>query len=211
MEMLDCLNSGRYLTRLIFGGGTMLRLCHGLDRFSVDLDFWADGKLRAAYFADLCNYLAKRYKVRDSKDKFHTLVCELTSPHYPRSLKIEIRKEVKQIAEEQCIAYSRYTNRQILVRAVSLTNMMRSKIQALLSRQEIRDAYDIEFLLKKGVPPEISGKEAGTLTAALNAFSKADYRVKLGSLLEAQQRAYYNRENFKILRAALGGIVPASI
>ncbi len=40
LEVLDRLNSGRLLTNLIFGGGTMLRLCHGLDRYSVDLDFW---------------------------------------------------------------------------------------------------------------------------------------------------------------------------
>lgn len=60
------------------------------------------------------------------------------------------------------------------------------------------------------MPQDVSGKEAVALTALLDAFSKADYRVKLGSLLEAQQREYYNSENFKILMAALGGIVPAS-
>ena len=40
MEVLDRLNSGRFLRFFIFCGGTMLRLCHGLDRFSLDLDFW---------------------------------------------------------------------------------------------------------------------------------------------------------------------------
>jgi len=30
----------KMLHRLLFGGGTMLKLCHGLNRFSVDLDFW---------------------------------------------------------------------------------------------------------------------------------------------------------------------------
>ena len=40
LEVLDRLKSGRFLDRLAFGGGTMLRLCHGLDRYSVDLDFW---------------------------------------------------------------------------------------------------------------------------------------------------------------------------
>ena len=40
LEVLDRLKSGRFLDRLVFGGGTMLRLCFGLDRYSVDLDFW---------------------------------------------------------------------------------------------------------------------------------------------------------------------------
>lgn len=40
IEVLDRLNSGRFLRFFIFCGGTMLRLCHGLDRYSVDLDFW---------------------------------------------------------------------------------------------------------------------------------------------------------------------------
>ena len=40
LEVLDRLQSGRFLDRLVFGGGTMLRLCYGLGRYSVDLDFW---------------------------------------------------------------------------------------------------------------------------------------------------------------------------
>ena len=40
IEVLDRLNSGKFLNKLIFVGGTMLRLCFDLNRFSVDLDFW---------------------------------------------------------------------------------------------------------------------------------------------------------------------------
>ncbi len=40
LEVLDRLNSEKLLGNLVFGGGTMLRLCFGLNRFSVDLDFW---------------------------------------------------------------------------------------------------------------------------------------------------------------------------
>ncbi|MCX7991875.1 MAG: nucleotidyl transferase AbiEii/AbiGii toxin family protein, partial [Proteobacteria bacterium] len=38
IEVLDRLKSGKLLDSLIFTGGTMLRLCYGLNRFSVDLD-----------------------------------------------------------------------------------------------------------------------------------------------------------------------------
>ena len=41
IEVLDrILKSAKLLDLLVFGGGTMLRLCHELQRYSVDLDFW---------------------------------------------------------------------------------------------------------------------------------------------------------------------------
>ena len=40
IEVLDKMNSIKALEPLVFGGGTMLRLCHELNRYSVDLDFW---------------------------------------------------------------------------------------------------------------------------------------------------------------------------
>jgi len=40
MEVLDKMNSAKLLDPLVFGGGSMLRLCHELNRYSVDLDFW---------------------------------------------------------------------------------------------------------------------------------------------------------------------------
>ena len=40
IEVLEKLKNARLLDSLVFGGGTMLRLCHELKRYSVDLDFW---------------------------------------------------------------------------------------------------------------------------------------------------------------------------
>ena len=40
IEVLDKMNSAKLLEPLVFGGGSMLRLCHELNRYSVDLDFW---------------------------------------------------------------------------------------------------------------------------------------------------------------------------
>lgn len=45
IEVLEHLNSKRLLTNLVFTGGTMLRLCWGLARYSVDLDFWVTKSL----------------------------------------------------------------------------------------------------------------------------------------------------------------------
>lgn len=204
IEVLNRLNSGRFLPSLIFGGETMLRLCHGLDRFSIDLDFWL---LQEKKSADLSNalkdYLAQYYTIRDAMDKFYTILLELKSPHYPRSLKIEVRKEAGKFRTEQAIAYSRYSTQQVMVKTVSLSDMMASKVSAFLDRKEIRDVYDIEFLVKRGVPLNLSEQLRNMVLQQIDNLSKRDYTVKLGMLLEETQRSYYRTENFKILKAAL--------
>lgn len=45
IEVLKLLSDNTLLTPLIFGGGTCLRLCFGLNRYSVDLDFWIKGDI----------------------------------------------------------------------------------------------------------------------------------------------------------------------
>jgi predicted nucleotidyltransferase component of viral defense system len=209
LEVLDRLNSGRFLERLAFGGGTMLRLCHGLDRYSVDLDFWLLSKAgkdggsndHGVWFAGLQQYLADFYEIRDAADTFYSLVVELKSPDYPRSLKLEIRKGGPIAKTEPAIAYSRHSSLQVYVRTIPLAEMMTSKVAALLERKEIRDAYDLEFLVKKGIKVDLSREKKDQILAAIDALTRQDYNVKLSSLLEADQRPYYRQNNFVILKS----------
>lgn len=203
-EVLEKLNSTKALNKLVFIGGTMLRLCYGLNRFSVDLDFWIDGRTdKKKLYREIKGCLNESYQVKDSADKFYTMLFEIKSKDYPRSLKIEIRKETKKIRTGQAIAYSRYSNNQVFVKTASLEDMMRMKIEALLDRKEIRDAFDIEFLIKKGIELGLGQNERGKILAVINGFGKMDYKVKLASLLEPKERNYYTAENFKILKSAL--------
>jgi len=207
MEVLDRLNSIKALNRLVFAGGTMLRLCHGLNRFSVDLDFWITVKEnKKALFKELKEYLGGFYALRDSADKYHTILFELKSNKYPRALKIEIRKKPGKIAAEQVIAFSRYSNAQVLVKAITLEEMMKAKTESLIGRNEIRDAFDMEFLAKKGIKTTTDVMAAGRLLRAIESFTKKDYTVKLGSILDKEQRAYYTKENFKILIGLLRSV-----
>lgn len=204
LEVLDTLNSKKLLSHLVFIGGTMLRLCYGLTRFSVDLDFWvakdADAK---KLYKSLEDCLSQKYTVKDSANKFYTLLFEVKSKMYPRSLKIEIRKEAEKVKTEQAIAYSKYSNTQVYVKTASLKEMMNMKMKAFLSRKEIRDIFDIEFLIKKGVALDLPDDVLKSVLNGINSFAKKDYRVKLGQLLEPNERRYYTAENFKILKAAI--------
>ena len=103
LEVLDRLNSGKFLTHIVFCEGTMLRLCHNLNRFSVDLDFCVIKELKPGFFENMKAYLAKHYDIKDSAKKFHAILFELRSHAYPRGLKLEIRREVKKIHVEQLI------------------------------------------------------------------------------------------------------------
>jgi len=204
IEVLDYLNTKGFLRNLVFYGGTMLRLCYGLNRFSVDLDFSLKSKVDTGeFFESLLDYLKRSYVVVDSANKFYTILYEIKSPAYPRSLKIEIRKEIKDVRVERAIAHSRFTNRQVLVNVVSLLDMMVLKIEAFISRKEIRDLFDIEFLLKRGIslPEDINILKK--LDVLIDKLTDKDYKVKLGSLLEPEDRKYYLKENFKILKLAI--------
>lgn len=204
LEALDRLNSARLLKHFVFGGGTMLRLCHGLNRFSVDLDFWIVQEADTdKLFGEVRDCLAKHYAVKDAADKFHTMVYQIRSSLYPRSLKIEVRIETRKVASEPAIAHSPHSTKQVLLNAVALNAMMASKIEAFLDRKEIRDAFDIEFLVKRGIVPEAAPETLAGVLKGIDALKKQDYTVKLGSLLEASQREYYVAENFKLLKLAL--------
>ena len=96
IEVLDRMKSARQLDALVFGGGTMLRLCHDLNRYSVDLDFWFIKKTPYKnYFNGLQKALEKDYEITDAEIKYHTLLLEIRSPDYPKRLKIEIRKGIE--------------------------------------------------------------------------------------------------------------------
>ncbi|MCS7163621.1 MAG: nucleotidyl transferase AbiEii/AbiGii toxin family protein [Thermodesulfovibrio sp.] len=200
IEVLDRLKSGKFLDSLIFTGGTMLRLCYGLNRFSIDLDFWFYREVDIErYFSRLKEFFLRHYSVRDAENKFYTMLFEIKSKDYPRTLKIEIRKKIEKVKTEFSIAYSKYSNIQVLVRTLSLEEVMKSKIEAFLSRREIRDVFDIEFLLKKGIEIHAKKEDLLGLLKGIEAFSKSDYSVKLGSILDLEWRRYYMKENFKIL------------
>jgi len=200
LEVLDRLKRDGLLEQLIFGGGTMLRLCHDMNRYSVDLDFWLRPRIRAdVYYRRLQQALTQAFEVTDSHQKFYTLLFELRAPSYPRRLKLEIRRRVTRCDMEEKIAFSPHGTKQVLVHGMTLAQMMRNKVEALLDRQEIRDAFDLEFLLRRGVAFEVSVEQAHRMAQILQRFRPQDYRVTLGSLLEPTARAYYQTHRFAYL------------
>ena len=205
IEVLDRMNSAKVLEPLVFGGGTMLRLCHELERYSIDLDFWFIKKIsQNKYFDSILKSLKKNYEITDAESKHYTLLFELRSAEYPKRLKIEIRKELKDCDYQEKIAFSKFSTRQVLLRAHTLEQTMKNKIEAFLDRGEIRDCFDVEFLLRRGVEfPLRFSRQCSEFKKKLSGFKDSDFKVKLGSILESDIREYYVLNRFNYLEEKL--------
>lgn len=204
IEVLELLNSIKALDSLYFGGGTMLRLCHNLNRYSTDIDFWLDIKTDPkSFFTTIKKVLADNYKLVDSANKKFTLLYEIKSPSLNRSLKIEIRKEQQNFEWERKIAFSKFTNKQVLVKGLTLKQMMLNKFEALLSRKIIRDCFDIEFILMRGVTLPSDKDKLQKALSIINNFKEQDYKVTLGSILDEKDRKFYLQNRFSFLKEEL--------
>ena len=205
MEVLEKMNSMKALEPLVFGGGSMLRLCHELNRYSVDLDFWVVKRItQNDYFEKLQQLLKKDYELTDAQIKHYTILLELRSASYPRRLKIEIRREIKDWDFQEKIAFSKFSTKQVVLKAHTLEQTMKNKIAAFLERGEIRDSFDIEFLLRRGIElPVFNKKQIDRLQKKIAGLKERDFKVKLGAILENDIRDYYFTHRFGYLEEKL--------
>ena len=205
MALLQWLNSKRLLGSLVFGGGTMLRLCHELPRYSLDMDFWFLKETDFAVFYNrLTDALAQEHDVTDAENKYYSLLFEIRRTRGTPRLKIEMRKKLAPLgSSEEKIAFSPHFPTQVLVRGFTLKQMFQNKVQALMDRGEIRDAFDLEFLARKGVPLALDEEQREKVLGRLKGFKKRDFDVKLGSILVPELRDYYRKNRFRYLEEKL--------
>lgn len=195
------MHNRRLLQYLAFGGGSMLRLCHELPRYSVDLDFWFFRALNfERFFERIVAELKKDYNITDSHNKLFSMVFEISPGFRKRHLKIEIRKEIAPPGStEEKIAFSPHSSTQVLVRGFTIQRVVLNKVEAILTRSEIRDAFDLEFLTRKGAVLELEEEKRLGLIRRLRQFKKRDFDVKLGSVLVPEIRGYYRENRFSFL------------
>jgi predicted nucleotidyltransferase component of viral defense system len=205
MAFLNLLASHRLTGFLVFGGGTMLRLCHELPRYSLDLDFWFYKETDfSGFFSRLRDVASAGYEITDAQEKFHSLLVEMRRAKGTTKLKIEVRKKVAATGNsEQKIAFSPHFPSQVLVRGFTLKQMFKNKVSALIERGEVRDAFDLEFLIRKGIEPNLSDEERKAVMRRLKGLKKKDFDVKLGSIILPDLREYYRVNRFAFLEEKL--------
>jgi hypothetical protein len=119
-------------------------------------------------------------------------------------LKIAIRKEVAPPGSaEEKIAFSTAGSVQVLLRGFTLQRMAQNKVVAFLDRGEIRDVFDLEFIMRRGVNPALNPDIVNKLQDRLQSLTKHDMDVKSGSLLSPEWRSYYRSQGFSWLKGKL--------
>jgi hypothetical protein len=205
MAMIQWLGSKRFLGSLAFGGETMLRLCHELPRYSLGLEFsFLKQEGYDSFYDRLHAALSLNHDITDAQNNNNSIVIEVEKEKRMPKLKIEITKTaVSPGSTEEKIAFSPHFPLQILVRGFTLQQMLRNKILSLLAHGEIRDAFDLEFFVRKGVDLNLPEDEKQRVLKKLRGFKKRDFDVKLGGILQPELRDYYRRQRFAYLEEKL--------
>lgn len=168
-QVLEYLSRHPGASGMTFIGGTCLRLVHGINRFSEDLDFDCKG-LDYVHFLrltdDLLNYLEKcGYKIQAKDKESDRLSAFRRSIYFPEllySLNLSGYREqrflLKIETQDQGIDYpveTFFLNRcgfLFPLRAAPISVLCAMKVAAVLDRGKGRDFYDLMFLLQRTEP-----------------------------------------------------------
>lgn len=158
METLFYLSQTKLSERLIFYGGTALRLAHQSFRFSEDLDFiFKKESIRDK--KDLAQVLQSVVQANDGVgleeviDKRQTLFGLLLIKNnllkHSIRLKIEISKKTNGVKAENLLLISPTSNKEVIFQTATLTALHQLKKRAIISRNFPRDWFDYWYLSQK--------------------------------------------------------------
>lgn len=155
MEFLRDLSEDKLGAKIIFYGGTALRLAYGSPRFSEDIDLLANKKIT---FNEFENFIMKtaesrpNWTVKDLKDKRQTIFALILVKDeklkHSFSLKIEIHKPAKKIELETNLSLikSPVSIVEPLLSVPTLKALKKLKEDALHGRKKARDIFDLWYI-----------------------------------------------------------------
>jgi predicted nucleotidyltransferase component of viral defense system len=169
LAILDFLSTTPYTGKIIFIGGTNLRLVKGIDRFSEDLDFDCKNYTREEFMEMTDSVLKYLHRIglmvetRDRENKkltafrrsyhFPELLFNLgLSGHREERLLIKIECEDQQIQYKPSIKNIKGCGFFFPFPVPTDEVICSMKLSAMLSRQKGRDFYDAMFLLSQTKP-----------------------------------------------------------
>lgn len=153
MAILQSFSETNLTKKMIFYGGTALRLAYGGPRFSEDLDFLMTQKITdkelEKNLGEICNKYPELTLV-ETKMKRNTLFGLLKIRHpslkHPRHIKIEICKKENDINSEYRMLHSDCSNLSPLTQTITVESLEKLKINAIRNRKEPRDWLDLWFI-----------------------------------------------------------------
>ncbi len=140
--------------KLIFYGGTALRLAYNSPRFSEDIDLITNQAVNLAEVEKFVNKIEKKYNWRlsDLKNKRQTIFAlfKIKDEKLKQSLslKIEIHKSSSQLKlkTELKLIKSSVSVLDALLLVPSLEDLKRLKEEAILDRKKARDIFDLWYI-----------------------------------------------------------------
>jgi len=154
LAVLDVLLGTGVGNRLVFKGGTALRLAYGSPRFSDDLDFSITRDVSYREFMSAVQRVVRRYpelELTDLAEKRQTLLAEF------RVRDSAIERNVRQVVEvsrrgpgslekELRLLSSPCSPLRVLALVVTSEAIWREKLAAMKARKAPRDLFDLWFL-----------------------------------------------------------------
>ena len=204
--ILDYLANSEYAGKLSFIGGTNLRLIHGIDRFSEDIDFDCkdiDKDEFQSLTDDVVRLLNRNGLVVETRDKENPRLTAFRRNLYFPQLLFDLgltghREErflIKVEAQDQEVSYKTEVatvNRMGFFFGIQVPPqdiLCAMKFSAILSRQKGRDFYDTIFLLSK-TKPNLDFLQARTGIASMDDLKDAVSNCLKGVDLRQKKRDF---------------------
>jgi predicted nucleotidyltransferase component of viral defense system len=158
MFVLDILFNTPFENRLVFKGGTSLRLAYGSVRFSEDLDF---SLLDEVAFSDFDQAIRKIEKVipgaviKDVHEKYFNLYARvIINVEYrpiPIGIRVEVNKHTRAFEHRVAVIKSPFNNLEVIGRVYTLESILKDKMRIIENqeRREPRDLFDAWYVSQK--------------------------------------------------------------
>ena len=161
--LLNSIFDSNFGIKLVFRGGTALRLAYGSPRFSDDLDFSQTEKIKEKDFQTWCKKTARttpNIELVEALKKYYTLYAKfrIKDPALPQTIGIKIEISIRKEKWEKSKDYilmnlkSEVTPITVLAQTASLERIQKEK--QTISPPRIRDIFDLWFIgqsLKKPI------------------------------------------------------------
>lgn len=181
MEILSEFSKEKLSAKMVFYGGTALRLVYGSPRFSEDIDLLVIKKTNFSEFENFISNLVKKqgnWKLKDVKEKrqtmFALIIISDEKLKHPFSIKIEVHKPVQKIRLETELSLVKSTLSvfEPLLLVPTLKELKRLKELALVGRKKGRDIFDLWYIAK-------TLRENFVLPKKMSKYSKREFSNEL--------------------------------
>jgi predicted nucleotidyltransferase component of viral defense system len=155
MDILLEFSKNKLSSKMLFYGGTALRLVYGSPRFSEDIDLLIIKKTDFKEFADFVKNLIKKYNhwaLKDIKDKHQTMFALINIKDdklkHNFSVKIEAHKFGlnSKIKAELSLIKSPLSIAEPLLLVPTIEELKKQKERALVGRKKGRDLFDLWYI-----------------------------------------------------------------